>query len=93
LFFPENFLVTLSASLPRITSLSPLSSWHGDDDVGGVVVHVGVVVLVVVGVGADAVQVVVVVVDVVVDIHDWKSRKYFQLSLEFVHIIDTKICN
>jgi hypothetical protein len=32
-------------SLQRIAPFSPLSSGHRDDDIGGVVVHVGVVIL------------------------------------------------
>jgi len=54
--------------LQGIASFPPFSSGHGNDDVGCVVVNIGVVVLIVVSVGADAIQVVVVVVDVVVNV-------------------------
>ena len=56
--------------LPGITSFPSLSSGHGNDDVGCIVVDVGIVVLVVVGIGTDSVQVVVVVIHVVVHIHN-----------------------
>jgi hypothetical protein len=41
-FFIKQFSLN---SLQRVAPFSPLSSGHRDDDVGGVVVHVGVVIL------------------------------------------------
>jgi hypothetical protein len=47
---------------------------HSNDNVGRVVVHVGVCIVGVVGVQADAIQVVVIVIYIVVDVHNQRDN-------------------